>query len=420
MAKNRLYSLVTVFVILVLVLSACGAGSAASANKLEVFSWWVAGAEADALESMVQVFNAHHPDIEFINEAAGAGGNGRAVLVNRLQGGNPPDSWQGHAGQELIGVYVADEQIEPLNDLYKLESWLDVLPKRLLPFISQDGNLYSVPVSIHRTNVLWHNPSVLANSSVAVPTTLDEWFTTMDKLQEEGVTPLALGDQRTRMVLLETILLASLGRDQYNNLWDGTIDWTGADVTFALQNYQKALTYANSDSESLSWQDAAKLVVDGDAAFFVMGDWVEGYYRELGNTPLTDYGWSPVPGTTDNFQFMSDSFVLAVGAPHRESAIEWLKTAGSKEGQEAFNPVNGSICARTDCDQSLFGEYQQSAMDDWSGNSLVGSLTYGVVASDAWKLEINKALNAFIEEGDLEAFQNALVTACESSGPCSK
>ncbi|MBI3172439.1 MAG: carbohydrate ABC transporter substrate-binding protein [Chloroflexi bacterium] len=393
---------------------------APAAGKVEVFSWWTGGGEAAGLEAMIKVFNAKYPGVEFVNAAVagGAGTNARAVLATRLQAGDPPDSWQGHAGQELIGTYVAGKQIESLNDLYDAEGWLDVMPKTLIPLISQDGNIYSVPVNIHRANVLWYNPKILADNNITVPTTIDEWIAAMDTLKAAGVQPLALGEQWTKMHLMETVLLGTLGADKYNGLWDGTTDWASPEVTTALENYSKILSYANTDSASLTWQDASQLVVNGDAAFNVMGDWAEGYFRELGKTPKTDYGWAPVPGTSGVFQFLSDSFVLAVGAPDKEGAMDWLKVAGSKEGQEAFNPVKGSICARTDCDKSLFGEYLQSAMDDWSTNVVVGSLTHGVVANDSWKSEIDTALGLFIADGNVANFQAALVAACKSSGPC--
>ena len=389
-------------------------------GQVEVFSWWTGGGEAAGLEAMIKIFKAEYPDVEFVNAAVagGAGTNARAVLATRLQAGDPPDSWQGHAGQELIGTYVAGAQIEPLNALYEQEGWLAVMPKTLIPLISKDGNIYSVPVNIHRANVLWYNPAVLKANNVAVPTTMDEWFAAMDTLKAAGVQPLALGEQWTKMHLMETVLLGTLGADKYNGLWDGTTDWASPEVTTALENYAKVLTYANTDSASLSWQDAAQLVINGDAAFNVMGDWAEGYFRELGKTPMTDYGWAPVPGTVGVFQFLSDSFVLAVGAPDPDAATAWLKIAGSKAGQEAFNPVKGSICARTDCDKSLFGVYLQSAMADWSSNVVVGSLTHGVVANDSWKSEIDTALGLFIADGDVAAFQAALVAACASSGPC--
>jgi glucose/mannose transport system substrate-binding protein len=113
---------------------------------------------------------------------------------------------------------------------------------------------------------------------------------------------------------------------------------------------------------------------------------------------------------------LSDSFTLAKNAPHPEAAMAWLEIAGSKSGQEAFNPVKGSICARTDCDASLFNVYLQSAMDDWSTDTVVGSLTHGVTANDTWKNEINTALGLFLSDGDLAAFQGALVDAASAYG----
>ena len=415
---KRILLLVSIGLMAVMLLSACGGGT--DESQVEVFSWWTGGGEAAGLAAIQEVFNTEYPDIEFVNAAVagGAGTNARAVLATRLQSGDPPDTWQGHAGQELIGTYVAGGQIEPLNDLYEAEGWVDVMPETLIPLISQDGDIYSVPVNIHRANVLWYNPAILDANGVAVPTTVAEWLSAMETLQAAGVTPLALGEQWTQMHLLETVLLGSLGSAAYDGLWDGSTDWGSSAVTTALNEFVEILSYTNSDAASLSWQDAAQLVVNGDAAFNVMGDWAEGYFRELGKEPMTDYGWAPVPGSGGVFQFLSDSFTLAVGAPHPSAAEAWLKIAGSREAQEAFNPVKGSICARTDCDPELFGVYLQSAMDDWSTDHVSGSLTHGVVANDSWKSEIDTSLGLFMAEMDVTAFQASLVAACESSGPC--
>ena len=433
--KKTTWAFVSLLILFSLVLSACGGGEEATTapepeatavpeqptgQQVEVFSWWTGGGEAAGLDAMIKVFKEQNPDVEFINSAVagGAGTNARAVLATRLSQNQPPDSWQGHAGQELIGTYVKDQKIEPLNFLYEQEGWLDVMPDTLIPLISQDGNIYSVPVNIHRANVLWTNPAVLEANGVAVPTTLDEWIAAMDTLQAAGVQPLAMGEQWTAMHLMETVLLASLGADAYNGLWSGATDWGSPEVKAALENYTKVLSYVNSDAASLSWQDAAQLVIDGKAAFNVMGDWAQGFFQELGKEPNTDYGWAPVPGTGGVFQFLSDSFVLAVGAPHRDEAIAWLKVAGSKAGQDAFNPVKGSIPARSDSDRNLYNVYLQSAMDDWANNTVVGSLAHGVVANDSWKSEIDTALGLFLADKNVDTFQSALVAACQNSGPC--
>ncbi|MGB9799982.1 MAG: ABC transporter substrate-binding protein, partial [Thermanaerothrix sp.] len=204
--KRFSLTLLGLFVILSVVLTACGTTPTATPaqqpvateeaaqptspaaqpsggkQQVEVFSWWTGGGEAAGLEAMIKVFKTQYPDIEFINAAVagGAGTNARAVLASRLQAGDPPDSWQGHAGQELIGTYVAGNQILPLNDLYESEGWIKVMPETLIPLISQDGKIYSVPVNIHRANVLWYNPKILKDHNINVPTTIDEWFAAMD------------------------------------------------------------------------------------------------------------------------------------------------------------------------------------------------------------------------------------------------
>ena len=406
----------------VALLAACT--GAQGGNQVEIFSWWTGGGEAAGLEAMLGVFGTDYPNVEFINSAVagGAGTNARAVLASRLQAGDPPDSWQAHAGQEIIGTYVAAGQIEPLNSLFEDEGWISVMPDTLIPLISKDGQIYSVPVNIHRANVMWTNPALLAELGVSVPTTWDEFFAACETIEAADKICLSMGEQWTAMHLMEVVLLGALGPDGYSALWDGTGDWGSADVTAALEAYSQVLQHVNSDASGLTWQDASQLVANGDAAFNIMGDWADGYFSgttaggNLGLVPGEGYGWAPPPGTDGTFQFLSDSFTLAKDAPHPEGAMDWLRVAGSKAGQEAFNPVKGSICARTDCDQSLFNAYLQTAMADWSTDTVVGSLTHGVTANDTWKNEINTALGLFLTNGDVAAFQAALVSAAGAYG----
>lgn len=396
-----------------------GGDGGTTTGEVEVFSWWTGGGEAAGLDAMIVVFGEQYPDIEFLNSAVagGAGTNARAVLASRLQSNDPPDSWQGHAGQELIGTYVAADQIEPLNFLYDEQGWLDVMPETLIPLISDGDNIYSVPVNIHRSNVLWANPTVLSDAGLEIPESFGDFIAAMDTLVAGGMeAPLALGEQWTVLHLMETILLASMGPDAWNGLWDGSTAWDAPEVTTALEDFATVLGYTNSDSSALSWQDAGQLVIDGSAAFNIMGDWQEGFFREIGSEPQTGYTWAAVPGTGGNFQFLSDSFVLAKNAPNRDAAIAWLTTAGSNEGQDAFNPVKGSIPARNDADRSLYGEYLLSAMDDWASNNVVGSLTHGVVANDSWKSEIDTALGLFLIDMDVANFQSALTAAAAANG----
>ncbi|HLA88765.1 MAG TPA: extracellular solute-binding protein [Anaerolineales bacterium] len=429
--NRKLFALLSFMVVASLALTACGAPATvapAAKSQVEIFSWWVGGGEAAGLTAMTKVFAAKYPNIEFVNAAVagGSGTNARAVLATRLQAGDAPDSWQAHAGQEIIGTYVAADQIAPLDDFFSQTGFADVIPATLIPLISKDGHPYSVPVNIHRSNVMWYNPTVLTDAGVAaVPTNWDEFFAACDKIEAAGKICLSLGPQWTAMHLFENVLIGSLGADTWNGLWTGATDWNSPEVTAALDNFANALAHTNSDHAQLAdWQPATQLVTNGDAAFNIMGDWADGYLENaapdgLGLTAHTDFDWAPTPGTDGIFVFLSDSFVLPANAKHPDETNAWLTVAASKEGQEAFNPVKGSICARTDCDQSLFNEYLQSAGTDWSTDTVVGSLTHGVVANDSWKSKIDTALGLFLADPTKVAdFQAALADACKSDGAC--
>ncbi|MFS8544211.1 MAG: extracellular solute-binding protein, partial [Limnochordales bacterium] len=104
----------------------------AQTGNLEIFSWW-AGDEGPALEALIEHFESLHPNVHVINATVtgGAGVNAKAVLKTRMLGGDPPDTFQVHAGQELIGTWVLADRMEDLTFLYEQEGWFDFLPEPL-------------------------------------------------------------------------------------------------------------------------------------------------------------------------------------------------------------------------------------------------------------------------------------------------
>ena len=157
-----------------------------------MFSWWTGGGEAHGLEKLIAIWNKQHPGTPFKNEtvAGGAGTNAKAVLAQRLAAKKPPDSFQGHAGAELLD-YIKAGQVEPIDFIYKKYGFAKIMPKGLISQITYKGHIYSVPVNIHRANVLWYNPAVLKKAGITkVPTKWAEFITALGKAKTAGVIPL--------------------------------------------------------------------------------------------------------------------------------------------------------------------------------------------------------------------------------------
>ena len=281
-----------------LMMLAAPAGADALKGRLEIFSWW-AGDEGPALEALIDLYKKAHPDVEVINATVtgGSGVNAKAVLKTRMLGGEPPGSFQVHAGQELIGTWVKAERMEDLTFLFKQQGWMDVFPEGLIKNIGTDKGIWSVPVNIHRSNVMWFIPANLKKWGVDAPKTWDEFFAVAPKLQEKGIVPLALAQNWTANHLWESVALAAVGPEKYDALWSGKLAFDSADGQKIWELFGKILKYTNTDASSLSWQQATDMVVDGRAAFNVMGDWAAGYMNVTKKlAPESGFGWLPSPG----------------------------------------------------------------------------------------------------------------------------
>jgi glucose/mannose transport system substrate-binding protein len=392
--------------VIALALTGCSSKKDSAANtdtKFEIFTWWASGGEAAGLQGMIDVYKAQNPNTEFINAAVagGAGVNAKAVLASRLEANDAPDSFQAHAGMELDG-YVRSGKLEDLTSLYASEGWDKVFPADLIKTLTVDGKIYSVPVNIHRANVIWWNPATATKAGItSAPATLDDFFMDLEKFKKAGVTGLALAGKGDWAIahLMDWMLLASMGADKYEGLFNGSTSWTGPEVAAALKNFQKALSYGNKGAGNLDWPDAGKLVTSGKAGFFIMGDWASAQWQSDGLKLGTDYTYAAAPGTVGTYQWLSDSFTLPVGAPDRNAAIAWLKVCGSKEGQDAFNPKKGSIAVRTDSDLTKYDAYLQSAAADWKKDRLVGSTVHGVNGNNALMAAYNAAVGKYFSGG---------------------
>ncbi|MEV4012408.1 ABC transporter substrate-binding protein [Nonomuraea angiospora] len=430
---RRWLATVSISIVSALSLVACGGGGGGQASQspaasggggekkqVEVFSWWTGPGEADGLQAMKKIFEQQNPNYTFF-DAAVAGGSGdkaKALLQSKLQASTPPDTFQGHAGAELQG-YIKAGNLEDLTFLYDELKLKDVFPAQLVEQISVDGKIYSVPVNIHRSNVLWFNPAVLKDAGVAAaPKTIDEFIADLEKVKAKGKIPLSIGSEWTVTHLMENVLLGSMGTDAYNALFKPGADWNSPQVTKALESFAKIMSYAGDPQDD--WQPAAKQVADGEAAFNIMGDWAYGYFHNppeggLGKTSKTDFDWAPAPGTEGTYMWLSDSFTLPKGAKNRDGAIAWLKVAASKEGQDAFNPKKGSIPARKDADQALYTDYLADALKDWSSNKLAGSIQHGVSVNQPWLAAITESVGLFIGSKDVKALQQGLADAAKSN-----
>ncbi|MFC4737646.1 ABC transporter substrate-binding protein [Bacillus daqingensis] len=385
-------------------------------EELEIFSWWTGAGEEAGLLAIIDLFEEQNPDVEVVNAAVagGAGTNAQAVLASRMQGNDPPGTFQIHGGAALNTGWVEAGRMEPITDIYEEEEWMDKFPEDLIDMVTTDDDIYSVPVNIHRSNVVFYNAGIFEEHGLEAPTTFDEFYEVADELEEAGVTPLALGDREswTSLHLLETVMLGVLGPEGYNDLWTGDLAFDSPEFEEVIDEFDRMLDYINDDHAARNWQDAAQMVAEGDAAMNIMGDWAAGYFAtDLGLEPNEDFGWAATPDTEGMFMVVTDNFGLPSGVENPETVKDFLRFLGSVEAQDTFNPLKGSIPARVDADPEEYNEYGQSTIEDFQDAVLTPSLAHNSAAPAGFVSQADQAVNVFVSSRDKEQVIQALQQA---------
>src|SRR6266511_374119 len=391
-------------------LAACtSGGTTGGKNELEIFSWWTAGGEADGLAEMFKIYKQKYSGVTIINAAVagGAGSNAKAVLATRMQGGKPPDSFQVHAGKELISTWVKADKMEPITSIWNSEGWDSVMPKDQKTIVSKGSDVWSVPVNVHRGNAMWvHVAKAGSNLQAGSSNNLDNFLSALGKLKAGGVqAPLALGSKGNWQVtmLLENNIVAVGGPEFYRGLFSGQSSWSDKNIKTALTYIKSMLNYVNSDHATIDWDQASGRVQAGTSAATIMGDWAKGYFTANNWKPKTDFTGIPSPGTEKTYMIVCDTFGLPKGAPDRDNAINWIKVCGSQEGQAAFNPKKGSIPARTDVSPSIFDPIAQGFIAEFKTDSLTPSIAHGSAAPEAFASGVNDEMGQFVQKKDVNA-----------------
>jgi glucose/mannose transport system substrate-binding protein len=384
-------------------------------NALTIYEWWTSPGESAALNSLVALFTKQYTDTAVLptSVVGGAGYSFLSVIKPLVTSGNPPDSFQMHAGYEGVPYYDAN-LLNPIDDIWQSQNLEAVIPKVVQDMTKFGGHYYSVPVDIHRANLIWYNKAALDKNKIdpLTLTTWDAFFAACDKLKAAGMQyPIQLGDTWTAAQVLEQIF-AGEGIDFYQNWVNGKVtDPTDPKLLDAIQVYKKYITYVNPDNLGLSWNDAIDRVIKGDSAFNLMGDWANGEFTVAKLNYGVDYGVFAPPGTQDMYALVIDTFERPKNIQHPTNADRWLKLVSSKIGQDTFNPLKGSISARTDADVSKYNPYQQAAIADfWKAKYMYPSVVHGSGAPEDFKVQFENLIAGFFANQDVNKLAQDMTT----------
>jgi glucose/mannose transport system substrate-binding protein len=297
---------------LTICIAGCGAREPAvdSASKrpaVEVMHWLTSDREAVAL-SLLRDGVIDRGGIWVDAPMPGAGAIGRNAVVSRIIGGNPPDAFQFSLGAALDEL-VAQNLVAPVPSGGDAS-----LPPIVLRAASNGGRQIAIPVVIRGGNWLFYNEAVLRDAGVAAPRTWPEFMSAAAKLKASGKIPLALGGQPWQeRLLFNAVLLGTGGRDFYRQVYE-QLDPAAIRSPTMLRTYEtfSALRdYVDQNSPGRRWNQATNLLVRGEAAFLIMGDWAKSEMVAAGLTPGQEIGCALTPAEHGAYIIMIDAFAFS-------------------------------------------------------------------------------------------------------------
>jgi len=364
---------------------------AAAAETVEVLHWWTSGGEAAALAVLKKKLESQGVTWQDVPIAGGGGEQAMTVLRARVTGGNPPTASQ------MLGFdiqdWAAQGVLANLNDIAAKEGWDKTIPPSLQAFSKYKGTWVAAPVNIHSTNWIWVNKKIFDDLGLKLPQSWDEFIADLDKVKAAGKVALAHGGQPWQeATIFDSVVLTTGGPTFYKK---ALIDLDPATfvsdkMKTVFERMSKLRSYVDDNFSGRDWNLASAMVINGQAAVQIMGDWAKGEFINAGKKPGVDFLCARFPGTQGTVTFNTDQFAMfKVGADRQSAQAKMATDIESPDFQSAFNVIKGSAPARTDVSDAAFDACGKKAIADvkeaQAEGTLLGSLAHGHAARAAVK-----------------------------------
>jgi glucose/mannose transport system substrate-binding protein len=365
-----------------------GTSLAHAEPQAEVLHWWTSGGEARSVAVLQKEFASRGGKWTDMPVAGGGGDAAMTALRARVLAGNAPTAVQlkGPAIQE----WYEEGVLANISSVAKAQGWADVLPASIAGHMKCEGKWCAAPVNVHRVDWIWANAAVLAKNGISMPTSWDEFNAAAAKLQAAGITPLAHGGQAWQdATVFEAVALGIGGPEFFQKAFVELDQATLKSNTMVKVFDQMRIMrgFVDNNFSGRDWNLATAMVMNGEAAFQIMGDWAKGEFLAAGKRPGIDFLCASTPG--DGFLYNVDSFAMFAvdGSDKTDGQLLLAELIVGKNFQKVFNMNKGSIPARVDVALDDFDPCAHTSAQDMAtsnaGGSLLPSYAHGMALRGA-------------------------------------
>ncbi|MEE8568556.1 MAG: ABC transporter substrate-binding protein [Anaerolineales bacterium] len=326
-------------------------------------------ADADA----VQIFQEDHPDYEIVHSTV-AHEDFKQAIRAYLTASTPPDVMTWFAGNRAR-FFIDNDQIMDISDVWESEGWNESYPKGFQALSTVDGKQYFLPTSWYWWAV-YYRPSIFAELNLEPPETWEEFMEVNETLKENGITPLAIGTKYrwTAAAWFDYLNMRINGPQFHIDLMLCKESYDDPRVAKVFEYWGELLEngYFLEDAAAYSWSEALEPFIAGDAAMYLMGDFIRDSLPDEAEADL-DFFRFPIidPSVPIGEDAPTDGFFIAANSQHPEAAKEFLAYLGGVDYQTLFAEDLGRLPTNSGVDRTMFTAQQQKGMELIDGADFV-------------------------------------------------
>ena len=318
--------------------------SAFAGGKLVIASNASDAAPRQAMEDIVAKFQAANPDIEVVlntteHEAF------KTAIRTILAADKGPDVATWFAGNRMAG-FVADGLFADVSDVWASEGWGNSMSSTM-PSVTFNGKQYAVPFSYYQWGVYYRKDIYDANG-ISIPKTYDEFLDNCKKLKANGIASVAIGTKYlwTAAGWFDYINLRTNGLDYHIDLMLGKTKYTDEGVVNTFKNWARAIDAGcfMDDHQNYSWQEAQAPLINGEAASYLIGNFIVANLPEETQGQLDFYQFPPIdPNMELGEDAPTEIIFMPANAQNVENGKKFMAFFAQPENLTAMNNVLGQL-----------------------------------------------------------------------------
>ncbi len=342
---------------------------------------------------VVEMYEERNPDVS-VTVNTFSHEDYKTLLRTWLGSARAPDVVTWFAG-ERMRFFAERDLLEPLDSLLGGGAFTDYFPASFESAAMAGDSYYFLPETWYWWGV-YYRPSVFEEHGVDIPETWDEFMDAIATFKDADMIPIAIGTRYlwTTGGWFDYLNMRINGMEFHQELTAGEVPYTDSRVRAVFEKWAELVEAGAfmDDHSAYAWQEAATPLFEGDAAMYLMGQFIFDTAPDEVQDDLDFFRFPVIDPSIGLYEDTPiDGFMIPEKARNKEAAMDFIEFLASEEIQRYQAEELGRLAANVNVeppdDHARKGFEMVQASD--------GVMQF--FDRDADEEFANRAMNSFVE-----------------------